>query len=378
MTSKFTSTKNSFSFNARNLVLSITQVSDKIRSIVFSIAIFTVFFTISTNVQSQAITGYQVCPCGVVIAQTQPCPCTTYYNDADGDGFGNPNQPRTAVIGSTTPGVVSNSLDCNDNDNTIYPGAPELCDGKDNDCNGIIEDNSSPTVYFFDGDGDGFGNSAISAFFSCNIPANYVKDNTDCDDNNPSILGAVRYYRDVDLDGFGDPNNSLQTCNGQPTGYVTNKNDCNDQNGLVNQFIWVKDADGDGTYTGNPLSQCTSPGQGYVIKTNQQPGDCNDNDPQNRTVIYVNRNAVGIVHDGSSWANAFKTLQDALVNTTGCITQIWVAAGTYYPDEGGNEVNNNRSASFVMKNGITLYGGFSGTETSVGQRNFKLYKTGKL
>jgi hypothetical protein len=43
--------------------------------------------------------------------------------------------------------------------------------------------------------------------------------------------------------------------------------------------VWVLDKDADGYYTGNPIIQCSSPGIGYVIKTNQQPGDCNDNDP---------------------------------------------------------------------------------------------------
>ena len=43
--------------------------------------------------------------------------------------------------------------------------------------------------------------------------------------------------------------------------------------------VWVLDKDADGYYTGNPITQCSSPGIGYVIKTNQQPGDCNDNDP---------------------------------------------------------------------------------------------------
>ena len=43
--------------------------------------------------------------------------------------------------------------------------------------------------------------------------------------------------------------------------------------------VWVLDKDADGYYTGNPIIQCSSPGIGYVIKTNQQPGDCNDSDP---------------------------------------------------------------------------------------------------
>ena len=48
--------------------------------------------------------------------------------------------------------------------------------------------------------------------------------------------------------------------------------------------------------------------------------------------------------------------------------------GTYYPDEGEGQNNNDREASFTMKNDLALYGGFNGTETSVGQRNLALNK----
>jgi hypothetical protein len=103
-------------------------------------------------------------------------------------------------------------------------------------------------------------------------------------------------------------------------------------------------------------------------------GDCNDNDPTNASIIYVNAGAVG-THDGTSWAKAFLTLQDALANTTTCTKQIWVAAGTYYPDEGGGKTNNDKNAFFSMKNGIAIYGGFLGTEISLSQRNWVQNKT---
>jgi len=93
-------------------------------------------------------------------------------------------------------------------------------------------------------------------------------------------------------------------------------------------------------------------------------------------ILYVNTAGAGSV-DGTSWSTAYKTLQEALNRTTTCtgITQIWVAKGTYFPDEGGASVDNDRNASFRMKNNLAIYGGFSGTETSLSQRNWKANET---
>lgn len=82
-------------------------------------------------------------------------------------------------------------------------------------------------------------------------------------------------------------------------------------------------------------------------------------------VIYVDQTASG-GDDGKSWGNAFKDLKDALdkaKNNPGDTYEIWVAAGTYKPTD-----DNDRTKSFVLSNGIALYGGFSGTETAREQR----------
>src|SRR4029077_13535045 len=57
----------------------------------------------------------------------------TYYADADTDGFGDLNNTTTSTTQTPPAGYVADNTDCNDNDNTVYPDAPELCDNKDND-----------------------------------------------------------------------------------------------------------------------------------------------------------------------------------------------------------------------------------------------------
>jgi hypothetical protein len=79
--------------------------------------------------------------------------------------------------------------------------------------------------------------------------------------------------------------------------------------------------------------------------------------------IFVDADATG-ANNGTSWANAYKELQSALtVAPSG--SEIWVAAGTYRPDynPGTGTHTLDRCASFTLKNGVALYGGFDGTDS---------------
>jgi len=71
----------------------------------------------------------------------------------------------------------------------------------------------------------------------------------------------------------------------------------------------------------------------------------------------------GGLQNGTSWNNAFSTLQPALAAAQSG-DMIWVAAGTYKPTSTAN-----RSASFKLVDGVKLYGGFAGTETALEQRD---------
>ena len=84
-------------------------------------------------------------------------------------------------------------------------------------------------------------------------------------------------------------------------------------------------------------------------------------------IITVDKDATG-AQTGESWEDAFITIQDALDIAVGA--EIWVAEGIYYPDEGTGETNGDRTATFQLKPGVTIYGGFDGTENLLEERDW--------
>jgi len=80
-------------------------------------------------------------------------------------------------------------------------------------------------------------------------------------------------------------------------------------------------------------------------------------------IIYVDQ-AVAVAGDGSSWQKAYRNLQSALKGAQP-EDQVWVAKGSYYPSS-----SKSQTSSFVIPSGVTVLGGFSGTEQFSQQRNF--------
>jgi len=183
--------------------------------------------------------------------------------------------------------------DCDDNDNTVFPGAEEVCNYRDDDCNGEIDDGLLVTRYFYDADMDGYGDAEKFLDLCFELPPpSYVTIDGDCDDGNPSInpegeefcnfmdedcdgeidegLELFTYYRDFDGDGFGINQDSIISCQPfVPSGFSEFKNDCNDADnniypgsdevcndiddncdGVVDEgftiFTFYEDVDGDG------------------------------------------------------------------------------------------------------------------------------------
>lgn len=140
--------------------------------------------------------------CNYTANPTESCTyATTWYADADSDGYGNPGNSQNAC--SQPAGFVANASDCDDSDATIHPGASDVCDGIDNNCSGDESDASDASTWYADSDGDGLGDPNNSAV-ACTQPTGYVADNTDDDDTGPnsSAAGTLTVNSGNSFDGF--------------------------------------------------------------------------------------------------------------------------------------------------------------------------------
>ncbi len=205
--------------------------------------------------------------------------------------------------------------DCNDGDDSIHPGASEVCDAADvdEDCNGFADNLDgaavNTTATWPDSDGDGHGDIDAGSVDQC-IEAGWSLDNLDCDDGDGSTWAAPTWYFDGDSDGFGDPGVSVTQCDA-PANHVDNALDCNDGDGTLNpDTVWYADADNDGF--GDPLgataTQCTMP-----VGFTRDSSDCNDADDS----IHPGASEVCDAADVDEDCNGFAdNLDGAAVNTT--------------------------------------------------------------
>ena len=126
------------------------------------------------------------------------------FNESDVDGDGTPDSSDT---NNDYDGVVD-TLDCAPLNSAIYPGASEVCDGRDNNCVGGVDEG------FPDGDGDG----RADCVDNCAAVANPTQKNTDCNaDTGPDVCldstgDACDLCTDTDGDGRGNPGFPLNTC----------------------------------------------------------------------------------------------------------------------------------------------------------------------
>ena len=242
----------------------------------------------------------------------------TWYADKDGDSFGDAEQSTVSCDGDEA--LVADSSDCDDLRSDVNPGALEVCDGVDNNCDGAVDEGVLLTFYV-DADGDGFG--AQEQVEACEQPSGYAANAQDCDDTEARVspLGvelcdqvdndcdgdtdeddaadASSWYADGDGDGYGDPDDEEASC-GQPSGRVDNDEDCDDGDSSLNpDTVWYADGDGDGEGTPNSTTASCDQPSGYVSNSD----DCNDNDSTalsagTETCDGVDNNCDGVVDEG--------------------------------------------------------------------------------
>jgi Putative metal-binding motif len=181
------------------------------------------------------------------------CTGVMFYRDYDGDGVGGDLSGYT--IDCAKPQYYAAIKgDCNDNDDRIKPGAVEVCNKRDDNCDGRVDENLPIVAYYTDGDGDGHGKPGGAMVMDCTPPKGYGVGNDDCDDTK-----ATTYVGAQELCNYVDDN-----CNGRI-----------DEDARVTCGVgWCRRLG-----SGCGSSQCT-PGEPRVEECNAFDDDCdgvNDN-----------------------------------------------------------------------------------------------------
>jgi hypothetical protein len=240
-------------------------------------------------------------------------------------GCGGPEEKAAGFDDADEDGWAAD-VDCDDSDPEVHPGAAELCNGLDDDCDGEVDGpwaDDAP-IWYADGDGDGYGTARIEQR-ACAQPPGHVANGDDCDDARPDIspvaaeacdgydndcdgttdeqgaVGGQVFVRDADADGHADPSATVEACEA-PAGFAPlgelPADDCDDANprvspgavevcngrdddcdgnedeGAADAPVWYPDGDGDGYGDGAfPVASCAAPA-GHVSGA----GDCDDAD----------------------------------------------------------------------------------------------------
>jgi len=168
------------------------------------------------------------------------CDGSTQYADKDGDG-------------------VPACQDCNDNNPSSKPGAAEICDGEDNDCDGLVDEGNpgggASCTSGLPGDCSAGTTVCTSGHVVCSATVRPGQRAESCDGRDNDCDGFVdngvkrAFFRDADGDGYGNPAARVDACTA-PAGYVANSADCYDANANARpgQTGWFDTHRGDGSF----------------------------------------------------------------------------------------------------------------------------------
>jgi hypothetical protein len=275
------------------------------------------------------------------------CDGSVAYVDADGD-------------------LWAACAECDDSNPAVNPGATEVCNGIDDDCDGVIDPDSATdaATWYADTDGDGYGDATASTA-SCSAPSGFVADDTDCDDTDSAVspagiewcngtdddcdgvvdpstsADAATWYADADGDTYGDAAVSVDACD-VPAGFVADDTDCDDSvkttfpgatefcngvdddcDGVIDPdsawdaLTWYADTDGDAY--GDPASTtlaCSQPA-GYVADNT----DCDD------TAAGVNPGVTEVCDPADTDENCNGLADDADPSTDPSSASTWYVDG---------------------------------------------------
>ena len=139
----------------------------------------------------------------------QPADCV-WYRDVDGDGFGDATTATNNACNAGAPddGYVTDGTDCNDSNDAVNPAAAEVCNGVDDDCDGVTDPSGADggQTWYLDEDADSWGDSNTS-MSACDQPSGWAAQGGDCvDDSNTVYPGATEFcdFVDNDCDGLVD------------------------------------------------------------------------------------------------------------------------------------------------------------------------------
>lgn len=249
-----------------------------------------------------------------------------FYPDTDNDGFGDVGGRFIEKCKAQQPtGYVANNKDCNDTVRTIKPGAKEICDGKDNNCDGKVDEGLTLHNWYRDSDKDGYGTRTV-AFRGCNqnsttvctglnacrSTSGYVTRTGDCCDLDPLARpGQTQYFYtanrcgnfDYNCDGRSSTNSRTCACS-KTTRYTHSGNAYYYKNS--SRYSWGLSGLGTHTYTNSTscslaLTSTLTPSGNRSLSENRCCYSC-------KTVLGIKVSCGNVLCIKKSYCNASVTM----------------------------------------------------------------------